>query len=219
MRQRLWGWITVALTILTVIALLLIIPAHQKEITTFTIHHPFLAPFMIILFRAVAIIIPPIPGGILSFALIPVLGWFWSYVYAVIGMTIGASVAFFIARKFREPIVAKFVPLQDLHLWEKQLSHKTEFVGFLLIRLTTGPIMDFISYVAGLTKISFKKFLLATLIAELPSALVYYFSGEVYKRVSQQNSGYIGIAFILIFGVLYYFFKDHKLFQKRKRGK
>ena len=215
-KQKFWGWVTVVLTLVTVIALLIIIPAHEKELTAFAIAHPFLAPFMIILFRMIAMIIPPIPGGILSFALIPVIGWFWSYVYAVIGMTLGASIAFFIARRFREPVVAKFVPFQQLESWEKKLSHKTEFFTFLLIRLTTGPIMDFISYIAGLTKISFKKFLLATVIAELPSAFVYYLGGEVYKKVTEQNSTYVGVGFILILAVLYYSFKDHEMFQKKK---
>gem|GEM_PF-707159 len=217
-KQKLWGWVTAFLTLVFVLALLIIIPAHEKELTTFAIAHPLLAPLMIILFRMLAMIIPPIPGGILSFALIPVIGWFLSFVYAVIGMTLGASIAFFIARKFREPVVAKFVPLQQLTIWEKRLSHKTEFFTFLLIRLTTGPIMDFISYIAGLTKISFKKFLLATVIAELPSVFVYYFGGEVYKKVTEQNSSYVGIGFILILAVLYYSFKDHEMFQKKKNS-
>lgn len=216
-KQKLWGWVTVFLTLAAVISLLIIIPAHEKEIIAFTIAHPFLAPILIIAFRTLAMIIPPIPGGILSFALIPVLGWFWSYVYAFIGMTLGASLAFFIARRYREPVVAKFVPLQQLHSWEKRLSYKTEFFTFLLIRLTTGPIMDFISYIAGLTKISFKKFLLATIIAELPSIAVYYFGGEVYKKITEHNSGSIGIGFILILAVLYYSFKDHEIFQKGKK--
>lgn len=218
-KQKFWGWITIVSTIVIVTSLLFIIPAHQKEITDFTIKHPLLAPFIIIFFRMLAMIIPPIPGGILSFALIPVIGWFWSYIYAVIGMTIGACIAFWIARKFREPVVAKFVPLQQLHHWEKQLSSKTEFTTFLLIRMTTGPIMDFISYVAGLTKISFKKFLIATLIAELPSIFVYYLGGEVYKRFTEQNSSFFGIAFLLIISILYFFLKDHALLNGGKKKK
>jgi uncharacterized membrane protein YdjX (TVP38/TMEM64 family) len=218
-KDKLWGWITALLTILSVLILLFVIPANEKELTKFTIQHPLLAPLLIILFRAIAIIIPPIPGGILSFALIPILGWFWSYLYAVIGVTIGATVAFFIARKFREPIVARFVPLKQLHLWEKKVSHKTEFVAFLVLRLTTGPIMDFISYLAGLTKISFKKFLLITLIAELPSSLAYYLGGKVYQRITEQNSSYFGLGFLLILGILYFFFKDHELITGKKNEK
>lgn len=218
-KQKFWSWVTIILTIVTIASVLIIVPAHQKEITSFTLAHPLLAPVIIIFFRMIAMIIPPIPGGILSFALIPVLGWFWSYIYAVIGMTIGASIAFFIARKFREPVVAKFVPLQQLHTWEKQLSGKTEFTTFLVIRMTTGPIMDFISYVAGLTRISFKKFLIATLIAEIPSIVVYYLGGEVYKKFTEQNSSIFGIAFLLIIGVLYFFFKDHELLNGGKKRK
>ncbi len=218
-KNKIWGWITVGITIVSVLLLLFLIPAYEKDLTAFTIHHPLLAPLLIILFRFIAMVIPPIPGGILSFALIPVIGWFWSYLYAMIGVTLGATVAFFIARKFREPVVAKFVPLKQLHLWEKKLSSRTEFVAFLIVRLTTGPIMDFISYIAGLSKISFKKFLIATLIAELPSMLTYYVGGEVYKKITEYNSTYVGVGFLLFLGVLYFFFKDHELITGEKKAK
>ena len=216
-KSRLLAGLTICLTAIGVIILLFVFPPYQDDITAFALTHPLLAPLLIILLRMVAIIIPPIPGGVISFALIPVLGWFWSYVYAMIGVTLGAVIAFYIARKFREPVVARFVPLQQLHRWEGKLSTRTEFLAFLGVRMTTGPIMDFISYVAGLSNISFRKFLLATLIAELPSLPVYYVGGEMYNRLSQENGGYVGIGFLLTLAVLWFFFKDHELFGGKKK--
>jgi uncharacterized membrane protein YdjX (TVP38/TMEM64 family) len=209
--------ISAGVTISLVLFLFLFTTTYEKEIVQFSLAHPLLAPLLLILFRMIGMIIPPIPGGILSFALIPILGWFWSYVYAMIGLTLGAIIAFYLARHFREPIVAKFVPLRQLHTWENKLSHKTEFFAFLMIRLTTGPIMDFISYIAGLSKISFPKFLLATLIAEIPSLLVYYLGGEIYSQISKSNTNLVGIGFLLVLGVLFYYFKDHEFFTGKKK--
>ncbi|MEK7571528.1 MAG: VTT domain-containing protein [Patescibacteria group bacterium] len=215
-KQHLLAGSTLVLGAVGVLILLFVIPSYEKEITTFSLEHPLLAPLIIIVLRMIAIIIPPIPGGVVSFALIPILGWFWSYIYAMIGITLGAIIAFFIARKFREPVVSKFVPLQQLHTWEGKLSKRTEFLAFLGIRMTTGPIMDFISYVAGLSKISFGKFLLATLIAEIPSAPVYFLGGEMYKQVSHENGVYVGIGFLVLLGLLWHHFKDHEMFKKKK---
>lgn len=216
MKKKYWAWLAAFLTIFLTILLIIIVPANQDAITQFAIQHPILAPFIVIVLRIIAMVIPPIPGGIFSYALIPTFGWFLSYLYASIGVTIGAIIAFLIARKFREPVIARFVPLQQLHKWENTLSSRTEFTAFLMIRLTTGPIMDFISYIAGLTKISFPKFLLATIIAELPSMIGYYLGEEVYQQFAAQDNQYAGVLMVIVFAIVLYFFKDHDFFNKKK---
>lgn len=210
---------TLVLTLLGVGFLFFWLPPHQDELTQLAIDHPIVAPLIIIFFRMIGMVIPPIPGGVISFALIPVLGWFWSSVYSMIGLTLGAIIAFFIARKFREPVIARFVPLQDLNKWEDKLSGKTEFFAFLGIRMMTGPIMDFISYVAGLSKISFWKFLLATVIAEIPSVFAYYVGGEVYKKVSVDNGAYVGVGILLAIGVAFFYLKDHEIIKRYTKKK
>lgn len=210
------GLITFLLTVVAFGILFTIVPKHQSEITSFTLKYPFFAPIIIIFWRIIAIIIPPLPGGVLSFAFIPIIGWFGAYAYGEIGVIIGASLAFFIARRFREPAVARFVPLQTLHVWEDKLSKKQEFFAFLGIRLAAASVMDFLSYAAGLSKISFKKFILATIIAELPVAIWYYFGEVAYKEFAQKGSivsfGILIIAVIII----YYFVKNHGALKRSK---
>lgn len=216
-KQKKIGYITLITTVITIILVLFLLPPYQDQMIALSKDNPLLAPFIIIVLRIIGMVIPPIPGGLVAFALIPVIGWFWAYLYGVIGTTIGAVVAFFIARKFREKAVAHFVPLQQLHKWEATLSHKKKFWAFLLIRISTGPVMDFISYVAGLTKISFKTFLVATLIAEIPSGLVYFLGEKSYEQVAGSNN-YIGVGLLLLLGLAYYFFKDHEFFKGKKKA-
>jgi uncharacterized membrane protein YdjX (TVP38/TMEM64 family) len=212
--QHLITGLTLILTAIGIVFLLFWFPPHEKEITDFTLKNPLLAPLIIIALRIIGTVVPPLPGGILAYAMIPVLGWFWAYIYSMIGLTIGCTLAFFIARKFREPVVSKFVPLQQLHAWEKQLTHKKQFFAFLLIRLTTGPIVDFISYVAGLSRISFGKFFLATLIAEIPVIIPFFLGGTAYGAFEKQNP-YVGLGMLLSLGVAFYFLKNHEFFKKK----
>jgi uncharacterized membrane protein YdjX (TVP38/TMEM64 family) len=199
------GSLTILLTAVGIILLIWWLPAHQQDIINITRQYPLLAPLIVILWRILAIILPPLPGSVISFALIPVLGWFWSYIYALIGVMIGTTIAFYLARNFREQIVGRFVPLRQLHEWESRVSNKTHFLAFLGIRLTTGPIFDFMSYVAGLSKVSYKKFFLVTLIAEIPVSVVYYLGGVAYSKLSY-NGGYLGIAALVILVLLLYGF-------------
>lgn len=192
--------LTVSLTIFGAILLLILIPPHQKELTAFAVAHPLFAPIILISWRIIAIVIPPIPGAVLSFAFIPIIGWFWSYIFSAIGNLIGATIAFYIARRYREKAVEKFIPIKQLHKWETRLSHKTEFLAFLGIRLTTGPVFDFISYIAGLSKISFKKFFLATLLVEIPEMIWFYIGQKAYDRYAQQ-SAVVAIIIIAIIGI------------------
>jgi uncharacterized membrane protein YdjX (TVP38/TMEM64 family) len=199
-----------------IIILIFWFPANQDKIVAFALAHTILAPLIIILWRTLGIVIPPIPGGILSFLLIPIYGWFWSYIFGFLGVIIGASIAFWIARHFREPIVSHVVPLQELHIWEKRISKKKEFFGFLGIRLTTAPIMDFISYVAGLSTMSFKTFIVATCLADLPIIVVYYFSDITFQYFVKKSSSF-GFLYLILLPLLYFIMEHYEVFKKKNK--
>lgn len=215
--EKIVAYITISLIILSLVFVFIWLPPYQEQITQYTIDHPVLAPLIIIAWRFIGVVIPPIPAGIFVFTLIPILGWFWVFLYSSIGLLLGAIVSFLLARKFREPLVKRFVPLQELNKWEGKLSSSTELWGFVLIRMTTGPVMDFISYLAGLTKISFGKFVFATSVALIPSAFGYYVGETAYNRLSSE-SPWISVGFLLSLGLLYFVYKD-KIKEYRKRNK
>ncbi|MBI3334966.1 MAG: TVP38/TMEM64 family protein [Candidatus Portnoybacteria bacterium] len=160
-------------------------------------NHPIAAPIIFILVRSLSIIIPPIPGAAMDLAAIPLFGWLWGFLYAQVGIMLGVTVAFWIARIFREPAVKRIATLQKIHEWEAKLSKRKEFLLLLALRLPTG-FFDYLSWVAGLTKVSFISFFFATLIGELPPIfLFYYFGGLAF-----QKGIYYVIAFIVAIIVL-----------------
>ncbi len=170
----------------------------SPEKVIFTIeNHIFLGPLLLILWRIIGIIFPAIPAGVISFAAVPIFGWFHTYLYTVTGIMIGTSISFFLARKFREPLVKRFVPLKRIHEVENKLTKRQEFLAIIGIRIFTVPVMDFSSYVAGLSKISFPKFFLATLIASLPDIAIFYFGEQFYKT-------FFGRSLIVAVSVLFF---------------
>lgn len=213
--EKIIAWVTGALVVISFLFLFLWLPQYQEEITSFVVANPLLAPFILILWRFIGVVIPPIPAGIIAITLIPILGWFWVFLYSTIGLLAGAVVAFFLARKFREPLVKRFVPLQELNKWEGKLSTSTELWGFILIRLTTGPVMDFISYLAGLTNLRFRTFFIATLISLIPSAFGYYLGAAAYTRLANENP-YVTLGFLAALAILAFAFKG-KIKKRLKR--
>ncbi len=170
--------------------------APQQVITAIKIH-PYLGPILLIIWRIVGIIFPAIPAGVVSFAVVPIFGWLKTYLYTLTGIMIGTSTSFFLARKFRKPLVKRFVPIKRMHEIEDKLTERQEFLAIVGIRIFTVPVMDFSSYVAGLSKISFPKFFLATLIASIPDIAIFYFGEQFYKT-------FFGRSLIIAVSVLFF---------------
>ena len=160
--------------------------------------YPLLAPFIFILARAIPIVLAPIPGLIFDFIGIAIFGWKLGLILALLGAHLGATLAFYIARYFRESAVKHFAPLRLVHEWEEQYSERQKFWMLVAARFITSPFFDYVSYAAGLTKISFRKYILSTLIGIAPFMFgIYYFGGlALYQGWFYLFSFFIGI-FIL----------------------
>ncbi len=210
------GILTFTLTVIGLVVLIGLTLEYRPQITSFGLANPYFIPILIIVWRAISIVIAPLPGGVLSFAFIPIIGWFLAWLYGSIGVVIGATLAFYLARKFREPFVKRFVPLERLHKLEEKMSQKTEFFAFLGIRLTTAPIMDFVSYIAGLSKISYKKFIAVTLIAQLFEGVWYYFGGVAFQKLLSAQSLFAGLILLVIIIIFFFIIKNHGIFRNKE---
>jgi len=198
---------------LALIALLLVLvffnPYKLNSTLEFTSQHLIIGSLLLVLLRTISNIFPVIPGGMIAFATVPILGWFVAFACNTLGIMLGASIAFFLARIYREPLVQRFATLNKIRELEKQITGKQEFIALVAFRLFTVPVVDISSYVIGLTEINYVKFLAATFIAALPTAFVFYFGSEVYRRIFGKNL-FMGVATILILGSIYFIIKRHK---------
>ncbi len=185
------------LVVLILVAVYLIFRDSSKQLFLLIETHSYLGPILLIFWRIVGIIFPAIPAGVVSFAVVPIFGWLKTYLYTLTGIMIGTSTSFFLARKFKEPLVKRFVPLKRIHEIEDKLTERQEFLAIIGIRLFTSPVMDFSSYAAGLSKISFPKFFLATLIASIPDIAIFYFGEQFYKT-------FFGRSLIIAVSVLFF---------------
>lgn len=136
-------------------------------------------------------------------------GPFWGPVYASIGAVLGGSLGFWIARKMGHDFV-----MSKLKLGKKTLQ-KTSFNSYAVFFLSLLPVMPVtvINYGAGLSRMSFKDYILAHALGITPRAFAYGYFGSALLEIGSPR--FKAAALILIvMGLLtmflrQYFFKNN----------
>lgn len=112
----------------------------------------------------------------------PYLGWIFTY----IGETFSATVAFFIAKYFGKDLIAKFEKQNqekggkttaNFILKYKERLEKNGFETVIFLRLVPLFPFDFVNYACGLSDISYRTYLIATMIGVIPGLTAYIFLG------------------------------------------
>lgn len=175
----------------------------EEFLAQIVVDYPLIAPILFMIIRSSSVIIPPIPGIVFDLPAIVIFGWVRGFIYAEMGIMLGAMLAFWVARRFREPLVKRLTSLKKVHEWETRASENKKFWTLVAIRLPTNPLFDYISYAAGLTKISPTKFFFSSLLGNIPSMfLVFYFGGASFQKGIYWTITFLVALFILwlIFG-------------------
>lgn len=128
-----------------------------------------------VLTTVVAVVLAPIS----TFPLLPVAVSAWgsllAAVYSVIGWTIGAGIAFELAKRYGRPVIAQIANLDRIDALGHKLPSSQVFVGVVLLRMVL-PV-DVLSYALGLfVPMSFGVYIVATFIGVIPFALVFAYA-------------------------------------------
>lgn len=158
-----------------------------------------LAPVGYIVFYSLAATLG-VPGTILTIIGGVVFGSYLGTVLIVIGATLGASGAFFVARFLARDFIYESFGKTP---WFEKLDEgiKTDGLYFILfIRLV--PVFPFngINFASGLTKVRFRDYFIGTAIGIIPASFV--FANAASKAAEAASSGKIGAAFYLSFALL-----------------
>ena len=151
-----------------------------QTLQNFLIDYPVIAPAIFIFIRILPVVIPPIPGLVIDAVGVIVFGWFWGFIYATVAVVTASMISFYIGRRYREPLIGKFISIQKIHDLEDKLSDKQKFLALVGIRFVSAPFFDIINYVAGLTKIKASEYFLSSIIVSAPLGfMIYYFGGII----------------------------------------
>jgi uncharacterized membrane protein YdjX (TVP38/TMEM64 family) len=145
----------------------------RDYILSFGLWAPLASCFLMILQALVA----PVPSFLITFANGLAFGVFWGWMLSLFGHVLAAAVCFWISRSLGrvpvEVLVGK-TGLQSADRWFARWGMYAIFVG----RLIPGVAFDVISYAAGLTRMRFRNFLIATALGIFPQTFLYSYLGR-----------------------------------------
>lgn len=145
----------------------------QAALQTFLQPFGWFAPIIFIIFQAVQVVLPISPGAIGCVGGVLIFGSIQGFIYNYIGICIGSIVAFLLARHYGLNYV---VNMSNKKVFNKYISwlKKPSFerIFAIAIFLPVAPD-DFLCYIAGLSKMKFKKFVIIILLGK-PFAIAMY---------------------------------------------
>ncbi len=129
-----------------------------------------------------------LPGSMLTVGAGAVYGWLWGTLLVTLASTVGAAVNFLTSRYLaRDWIQRKLGASPRFHALEQAIGRGWKLI--LLSRISPVVPHSLVSYAAGLTSISFTRFLVASFIGFLPLSAAYAYAGAVVGKVARTKAG------------------------------
>ncbi len=132
-------------------------------------------PLMVIGLMALAIVFNPLPSAPVALAAGALYGHAWGTLWVVAGASLGALLAFVLARYVARDWVQRH--LGDRPQWLRWNTQSRLMLLVFLSRLLPFLSFDLVSYAAGLTRLQAWRFLVATVFGLVPASFLLAHAG------------------------------------------
>lgn len=164
------------------------------------------------LLEVASIVVVPVATIFLVPVAVDVFGPLFTSILNILGWGAGSAVAFLIARHAARPLLEYFISMEKVSKYRNYISESAEFWTVVAMRVIM-PV-DILSYALGVfSKISFSKYMLATLLGISPFAFIYSYTGDALI-----SGRYVAAAIIAIFGVSLFLYVGKHLLKAGKNG-
>jgi uncharacterized membrane protein YdjX (TVP38/TMEM64 family) len=153
------------------------------------------APIMFVLLYALATVLF-VPGSVLTLAGGALFGPIWGTLLNLIGATLGATIAFLIARYVASDLVAARSGEQLGRMMRGVEEEGWRFVAF--VRLVPLFPFNLMNYAFGLTRIRLREYVLASFVCMAPGALAYTYLGYAGREAASGQTGAIRKAVVAL---------------------
>jgi uncharacterized membrane protein YdjX (TVP38/TMEM64 family) len=140
----------------------------------------------------------PVPSFLITFANGLAFGVWWGWLLSLFGHLLAAGVCFGISRSLGRVPVEVLVGRAGLDSADRWFARWGLYAVFLA-RLVPGVAFDAVSYAAGLTRMRFGNFILASALGILPQTFLYSYLG---RRAPQYVGLFLVTSALVILGVL-----------------
>jgi uncharacterized membrane protein YdjX (TVP38/TMEM64 family) len=177
------------------------------------------SPLAYILIQVTQVVVAPIPGGAIEFLGGYLFGVKAGFVYSMIGLVLGSSLAFALGRIFEKVAVEKFVSLKTRKKFDYLVGHEGVILSFLLFLIPGFP-KDALCYILGLTPMHLGIFLVISTIGRIPGTLMACLQGgKAFDHQYKTMLILLGVSTLVI--LVFYIYHDeiHHLIKRMKGAK
>lgn len=132
--------------------------------------HPLIGPFLFILFAALSVMLGPATSAPLVPLAVVVWGPPLTFMYLFAGWVLGNMGAYAIGYYLGYPAVKKMMKKEKFDRWSALLDRKVTLLVALIVRIATPSETG---YFFGIVRYHFSKFVFVSILAELPSRLLW----------------------------------------------
>ena len=117
------------------------------------------AALVFIVFQAVQVVVPILPGGLGCLAGVVLFGPWYGFLYNYLGICAGSLAAFAIARNCGRPLLYRMFPQKLIDRYDRWTGEKDRFARWFafLIFIPVAPD-DYLCFLAGTTELSWKRY-------------------------------------------------------------
>lgn len=180
---------------------------HQR-ISNYMKGFGFWGPAVVIFAMVVQMFLIVVPSWLLMIIAVLAYGQVWGVVLSVASVFIASTVGYFIGKLFSEATLYKLLGKKT----EQKMKHYIDQYGFgavLVFRLAPFLSNDAISFVGGMLRMSYWKFIGATLAGIIPLSILIAFFSENTKRL-ESGMLWIGGASLLLYAGYVFYEQKHK---------
>ena len=131
------------------------------------------APILFILLKAVTYIVAPLSGSPLTLAAGPLFGIWEGTLYSLAGDILGGSVNFWLSRLAKRSVVERLVGESNMRRAARFHDRLADWRNLLFLRIVFAGFYDVLSYAAGLTTLTYRKYLVVSIAGGLPTTILF----------------------------------------------
>ena len=181
----------------------------KQRITNYVRQFGFWGPLVVILIMTIQMFLIVVPSWLLMIIAILAYGPWWGGLLSVVAVSVASSVGYVIGKGLSEASLSKLIGQRSERKLEKTVNDYGSG-AVVLFRLAPFLSNDAISFVAGMLKMGYLRFILATLAGIIPlTVLIAFFSQDIEQLKSILVwVGGIGLAAYLGYLAYQYFTAD-----------
>ncbi|WP_380677829.1 TVP38/TMEM64 family protein [Salinigranum sp. GCM10025319] len=156
-----------------------------------------LAPVVFLAVQALQVLVAPIPGQVLGFVAGYLFGAVWGTVLSVAGATLGGYIAFLLSRRYGRPIVERLVRDDAIALFDS-FSAEHGDVALFVVFLVPGLPDDAICFLAGVSDLRTRSFLIASVLGRLPGYFLVALAGARLAEARTAETAVLLVALAVV---------------------